>query len=67
MFILVCCVSATLNPTESADLSVVFDIGGIVGGIAAGIISDYSGKSASTCAVMLVIAVPIVSISLKII
>ncbi|XP_054261448.1 glucose-6-phosphate exchanger SLC37A2-like isoform X1 [Macrosteles quadrilineatus] len=54
--------STTLNPTESADLSVVFDIGGIVGGIAAGIISDYSGKSASTCAVMLVIAVPILQV-----
>uniref|UniRef100_A0A1B6MD49 Sugar phosphate exchanger 3 n=1 Tax=Graphocephala atropunctata TaxID=36148 RepID=A0A1B6MD49_9HEMI len=54
--------STTLGPEESADLSTVFDIGGIVGGIAAGIISDYSGKSASTCAVMLVVAVPVLQV-----
>ncbi|XP_046666182.1 glucose-6-phosphate exchanger SLC37A2 isoform X3 [Homalodisca vitripennis] len=54
--------STSLGPAESADLSTVFDVGGIVGGIAAGIISDYSGKSASTCAVMLVVAVPVLQI-----
>ncbi|XP_065344751.1 glucose-6-phosphate exchanger SLC37A2 isoform X2 [Cloeon dipterum] len=42
----------------SADISSIFDIGGIVGGIAAGAISDSTGMSATTCAVMLILAVP---------
>ncbi|XP_059484180.1 glucose-6-phosphate exchanger SLC37A2 isoform X2 [Neocloeon triangulifer] len=42
----------------SADISAIFDIGGIFGGIAAGAISDSSGMSATTCAVMLILAVP---------
>lgn len=42
----------------SADLSVLFDFGGIVGAIAAGMISDYSGMAASTCSAMLILAVP---------
>jgi len=54
--------STSLTPSESADLSTVFDIGGIVGGIAAGIVSDYSGKSATTCALMLVVAVPVLQV-----
>ncbi|XP_021933123.1 glucose-6-phosphate exchanger SLC37A2 [Zootermopsis nevadensis] len=50
--------STTLSPTESAQLSTLFDVGGIVGAIVAGGISDYSGKSASTCAAMLSLAIP---------
>lgn len=46
---------------ESANLSTFFDVGGIIGGILAGVISDYSGMSASTCSVMLVAAIPMVS------
>lgn len=38
----------------------MFDVGGIVGAIAAGVLSDYTGKSALTCAVMLGFAVPMV-------
>lgn len=52
---------ATYSPSESADLSTLFDVGGIFGGIAAGIFSDMSGKSACTCAVMLFLAIPSVS------
>ena len=52
---------ASLSATYSADLSTVFDVGGIAGGIAAGVISDYSGMSATTCAAMLAVAVPVVS------
>lgn len=50
--------STTLNAQLSADLSTLFDIGGIVGAIAAGLISDYSGMSASTCTGMLALAAP---------
>jgi len=42
-------------------LSTLFDVGGIFGGIAAGIFSDMFGKSACTCAVMLFLAIPSVS------
>lgn len=54
-------VSATLSPTESAQLSTLFDVGGIAGAIVAGGISDYSGMSATTCAGMLSLAIPMVS------
>lgn len=53
--------TATYSPSESADLSTFFDVGGIFGGIAAGIFSDMFGKSACTCAVMLFLAIPSVS------
>lgn len=49
---------ATLGAEKSADLSTLFDFGGIVGAIAAGMISDYSGMSASTCSGMLIVAAP---------
>jgi len=52
---------ATYSPSQSADLSTLFDVGGIFGGIAAGIFSDMFGKSACTCAVMLFLAIPSVS------
>lgn len=45
----------------SSNLSTFFDVGGIFGGIAAGILSDKFGKSASTCATMLFLAIPFVS------
>ncbi|KAL0133399.1 hypothetical protein PUN28_000855 [Cardiocondyla obscurior] len=48
----------TYNATQSANLSTVFDVGGIVGAIAAGVLSDYSGMSALTCAAMLGLAFP---------
>jgi len=50
--------STTLTPAQSANLSTLFDVGGILGGIIAGVISDYSGMSATTCAGMLTVAVP---------
>lgn len=45
----------------SADLSTLFDVGGIIGAIAAGVLSDYSGMSALTCAAMFGLAFPAVS------
>lgn len=50
--------STTLSPAESAQLSTLFDVGGILGAIVAGGISDYSGMSATTCAGMLLLAIP---------
>jgi OPA family glycerol-3-phosphate transporter-like MFS transporter 1/2 len=50
--------STNANATKSANLSTLFDVGGILGGIIAGVISDYSGMSATTCAGMLTAAVP---------
>lgn len=52
--------TAKYSPSESADLSTLFDVGGIAGAIAAGVLSDWSGMSAVTCAVMLVLAIPAV-------
>uniref|UniRef100_A0A1B0F9I6 Sugar phosphate exchanger 3 n=1 Tax=Glossina morsitans morsitans TaxID=37546 RepID=A0A1B0F9I6_GLOMM len=51
--------SSALGPTLSADLSVVFDVGGIFGAIVAGLISDLTGMSATTCTVMLFLAAPV--------
>ncbi|XP_011171941.2 glucose-6-phosphate exchanger SLC37A2 isoform X2 [Solenopsis invicta] len=50
--------STTYSATVSADLSTLFDVGGIVGAIAAGVLSDYSGMSALTCAAMFGLAFP---------
>ncbi|XP_065368309.1 glucose-6-phosphate exchanger SLC37A2 [Calliphora vicina] len=51
--------SSTLSPTLSADLSILFDVGGIFGAIVAGMVSDLSGMSATTCSVMLFLAAPV--------
>lgn len=51
--------SSTLGPSLSADLSVLFDVGGIFGAIVAGMVSDASGMSATTCTVMLFLASPV--------
>uniref|UniRef100_A0A8C2IHK9 Solute carrier family 37 member 1 n=1 Tax=Cyprinus carpio TaxID=7962 RepID=A0A8C2IHK9_CYPCA len=47
-----------LDAKKAGDLSTLFDVGGIVGGILAGVISDKMGKRATTCAVMLLLAAP---------
>lgn len=54
--------STTYSATLSADISTLFDVGGIAGAIAAGILSDYSGMSALTCAIMFAFAVPVLFI-----
>uniref|UniRef100_A0A674IIR8 Glucose-6-phosphate exchanger SLC37A2 n=1 Tax=Terrapene triunguis TaxID=2587831 RepID=A0A674IIR8_9SAUR len=43
---------------EAGDLSTLFDVGGILGGILAGLVSDYTGGRATTCCVMLIVAAP---------
>lgn len=52
---------ANYDAALSADLSTLFDVGGIAGAIAAGILSDYSGMSALTCGFMFILAIPMVS------
>merc|ERR1719318_407651 len=47
-----------VDAEESAVLSTIFDLGGIVGGTIAGLVSDNTGNPASTCAVMLIMAIP---------
>jgi len=51
-----------LDAHKAADLSTVFDFGGCLGGIVAGVVSDATGSSACTCAVMLLVAAPLMFI-----
>lgn len=53
--------AADLGPEGSAKLATVFDYGGIIGAIAAGVLSDYSSMPATTCSGMLAAAIPAVS------
>ena len=50
--------STSLSPEFSAYMSVPFDLGGILGSVAAGIIADRTGSAALTCIVMLGCAIP---------
>lgn len=50
------------GPRISADLSTLFDVGGIIGGILAGYISDKKECSGITVVVMLIIAAPMLFI-----
>lgn len=49
---------AHFEAKEAGDLSTLFDVGGILGGIMAGLVSDYTGGRATTCCVMLIFAAP---------
>uniref|UniRef100_A0A8C8RSS0 Glucose-6-phosphate exchanger SLC37A2 n=1 Tax=Pelusios castaneus TaxID=367368 RepID=A0A8C8RSS0_9SAUR len=49
---------AHFSAKEAGDMSTLFDVGGILGGILAGLISDYSGGRGTTCAAMLILAAP---------
>ncbi|XP_061755022.1 glucose-6-phosphate exchanger SLC37A2 isoform X2 [Nerophis ophidion] len=49
---------AHFDAKEAGDMSTLFDVGGIVGGIMAGLVSDYTGGRATTCCVMLIVAAP---------
>lgn len=50
-----------MTPEASAELSMVFDIGGIVGAILTGLISDTTSMPAATCVAMLFISAPLVN------
>ncbi|XP_053187354.1 glucose-6-phosphate exchanger SLC37A2 isoform X2 [Scomber japonicus] len=49
---------AHFDAKEAGDMSTLFDVGGIVGGIMAGVVSDYTGGRATTCGIMLLLAAP---------
>ncbi|XP_060106572.1 glucose-6-phosphate exchanger SLC37A2 isoform X2 [Heteronotia binoei] len=49
---------AHFSAKKAGDMSTLFDAGGIIGGILAGLISDYTGGRATTCCVMLILAAP---------
>uniref|UniRef100_A0A8C5AB51 Glucose-6-phosphate exchanger SLC37A2 n=1 Tax=Gadus morhua TaxID=8049 RepID=A0A8C5AB51_GADMO len=51
---------AHFDAKAAGDMSTLFDVGGILGGIAAGVVSDYSGGRATTCCAMLLLAAPMV-------
>lgn len=54
--------STTYTPSQSATLSTWFDVGGIVGAILAGVVNDCTGMPASTCSIMLIVAVPMMMV-----
>lgn len=47
-----------MGSQQAADLSTLFDIGGIFGGILAGLLSDLTGMSAFTCAGYFILTIP---------
>ncbi|XP_074528367.1 glucose-6-phosphate exchanger SLC37A2-like [Halichoeres trimaculatus] len=49
---------AHFDAEEAGDMSTLFDVGGIIGGITAGVVSDVTGGRATTCCVMLLTAAP---------
>ncbi|KAH1000287.1 hypothetical protein HUJ04_000206 [Dendroctonus ponderosae] len=54
--------STTMGATLSADLSTLFDVGGIVGAIVAGVVSDRTEMPAFTCVVMFLLSAPMMFI-----
>ncbi|XP_063703393.1 glucose-6-phosphate exchanger SLC37A2 isoform X2 [Culicoides brevitarsis] len=54
--------STSMSAQWSANVSTVFDFGGILGAILAGFISDYTGMSALTCTSMLFLTAPLLFI-----
>uniref|UniRef100_UPI003AAD2A13 glucose-6-phosphate exchanger SLC37A2 isoform X2 n=1 Tax=Centroberyx gerrardi TaxID=166262 RepID=UPI003AAD2A13 len=49
---------AHFEARQAGDMSTLFDVGGILGGIMAGLVSDYTGGRGTTCCVMLLAAAP---------
>ena len=45
---------------NAADISIYFDVGGIIGAILAGLAADFTGMSASVCSIMLITSIPMV-------
>jgi len=43
---------------DAAYFATLFDVGGILGGVIAGIASDRTGRPATACAVMIILAIP---------
>ena len=47
-----------VSSEDAAYLATLFDVGGIVGGIIAGLATDRTGRPATCCAIMIVLAIP---------
>jgi MFS transporter, OPA family, solute carrier family 37 (glycerol-3-phosphate transporter), member 1/2 len=47
-----------LTPKAAGDFSALFDIGGIAGGVAAGLLSDLTGASATVASVFITLCIP---------
>ena len=58
---LVQCTSDNYSGSKSSDLATVFDVGGIVGSITAGLISDRTKSPGLVCTGSFIIAIPAVS------
>ncbi|XP_038066222.1 glucose-6-phosphate exchanger SLC37A2-like isoform X2 [Patiria miniata] len=54
--------TTNLSDEQSADFSTLFDVGGVLGGIVIGLLSDLSGASATVSFLALVISAPLVYI-----
>ncbi|XP_059176325.1 glucose-6-phosphate exchanger SLC37A2-like [Physella acuta] len=52
----------TVSPSDAAYTSTIFDAGGIIGGVLAGVISDRYRMRGLTCALFLVVAAPLLFI-----
>ncbi|GAB4813197.1 hypothetical protein N2152v2_000243 [Parachlorella kessleri] len=48
-----------LTPTEAGNLSILFDVGGVMGGVVAGALSDASGASALVSSSFVYLAIPV--------
>lgn len=57
------CLLANLTAKQSGKLSTVFDVGGIVGAILAGLVSDCTGCPGIVCVVFYMLCAPSVSIT----
>ncbi|MCV4639451.1 hypothetical protein OFB62_29580, partial [Escherichia coli] len=53
---------AHFSAKEAGDLSTLFDVGGIIGGIMAGLISHSTNGRATTFGVVLILAAPMMSV-----
>ena len=53
-------IAPDLSNQQAADLSTLYDIGGIFGGIMAGLLSDQTGMSALTCGGYFILTIPMV-------
>lgn len=51
--------STNYTASQSAYISIFFDVGGIIGGILAGVLRDQTGMPASICNTMLILSVPL--------
>ena len=56
-----CVTGVNISSQNAANISIYYDVGGVIGGILAGIAADFTGMSASVCSIMLVAAIPTVN------